>query len=125
MKPSLTHRPFHHLQDDNDAIAHLKPLPSDDVVSLKRMDLLGGLHHLKSPTSKRFVQEQASNTPMVSVYTKPLASSEIKKVTKTKLIKMHMPNQNKSTIGDVIDHKILWEPESEPLNETVVGKSKS
>ena len=53
---------------------------------------------------------------MVSVYNQPLAASEIKKVTKTKLIKMHKDNQNNATtIADVIEHKILWEPESEPL----------
>jgi hypothetical protein len=83
------------------------------------VDLLGGLHHLKSPQNKRFVQDQALNSPMASVYAKPLATSEIKKKAKTKLIQVHKLKSYHAYIGDVISHKILWEPESEPnLNET-------
>jgi len=64
------------------------------------------------------VQEQALNSPMASVYSKPLASSEIKKIAKTKLIQVHRLKSYHDKIGDVISHKILWEPESEPnLNE--------
>ena len=55
---------------------------------------------------------------MASVYSKPLASSEIKKIAKTKLIQVHRLKSYHDKIGDVINHKILWEPESEPnLNE--------
>lgn len=92
-------------------------------MSLKRVDLIGGLHMLKSPNSKRFVQEDALISPRVSVYSKPLATKETKKIRKTKLIQVHRLKGFHEDLGDVINHKILWEPEFEPtLSEAQTKK---
>ena len=54
---------------------------------------------------------------MVSIYTQPLVSSEIKKVTKTKLIKVYRneESQNERPAGYENDRRMMWEPESEPF----------
>lgn len=99
---------------DHDCIQYIKELPEDNPNNDNRIDFVGGMHKLRNPHSKRFVQEHAAQSQMVSIYQQPLSPKEIKKIQKGKLIKVDNMVTSKDEVADIINYKILWEPESEP-----------